>query len=135
MPSKLNILIAVLALVLPLIASLSAISFASVSPPKEEVKQCDTSFEGRCTMTLDLKRGDHVSGTVSVSNDSGNRADFWIADPSGATVYKSGIIHGGGTLLFTAYRPGAYVLTFEDSLLSPSKQITVVYAASPRSDC
>jgi hypothetical protein len=96
-----------------------------------QVDQCEASPGSQCTLTFNLQNGDAVSGSVSVSGGSGNDVNFWITDPTGATIYNAGRISGGTTFSFTADTAGAYILYFDNSFsIISSKYVTVSYDVS-----
>lgn len=80
------------------------------------------------TLTFNLKNGQRVSGSLSISGGSGNDIDFWITDPVGATLLNFGRVSQGRSFEFTANQDGAYTLHFGNTFsLISTKTVNLTY--------
>ena len=92
------------------------------------VQNCKISPGTQCLLAFILVPGDYVSGLISVSGGSGRDVNFWVTDPSGATVYNAGRVTASTDFSFTAAQGGTYTLHLDNSFsIITGKQVTVSY--------
>jgi len=80
------------------------------------------------TVAISLTNGDQVTGSLSITGGSGNDVNFWVTDPSGATIENLGRVSQGGSFQFSAVQSGGYTLHIDNSFsILSSKQVTLTY--------
>lgn len=65
-------------------------------------------------LTFNLGNGQRFSGSLSIGG-GGNDIEFWVKDPTGATILNWGRVYSGRSFEFTANKDGAYTLHFDNS--------------------
>lgn len=79
------------------------------------------------TRSFGLKKGDKVSGSISVVGGTGNDVDFYVTDPQENTVLSYDRVTQT-SFSFTASTTGTYVLHFDNSFSwISSKSVTLDY--------
>jgi hypothetical protein len=80
------------------------------------------------TLVFNLQTGQKFTGSLAISGGSGNDINFWVTDPTGATILNLGRVSQGGSFDFTAQASGAYTLYFDNSFsLLSSKTASLTY--------
>ena len=96
-----------------------------------EVKTTSVPAGYVSTLTLNLQKGQTLSGSLSISGGSGNDVDFHVTNPQGSTIIDRGRVSGGTSFSFTADSDGAYTLHFDNSFsLFSSKEVRTTYDVS-----
>ena len=132
----LKVLATSLAVVLPLVAVLIVVTLGAFPTTSAKTQSCTVSPSGQCSVTFNLRRGDQVSGSVSIKGNSAGETNFWVADPTGANIYNGGKVSSVTSFLFSAGGAGAYVLHFNSFVSSlTTRLVTLNYNVVAPADC
>ena len=125
-----------LAVALPLVAVLIVVNLGAFPITSAKTQSCTVSPSGQCSVTFNLRRGDQVSGSVSIKGSSTGETNFWVTDPGGASIYNGGKVSGVTSFFFSAGGAGAYALHF-NSLVSSlaTRLVTLNYNVVAPADC
>jgi hypothetical protein len=82
------------------------------------------------TTTINLNKGDVVSGSVNVSGGVGNDINFYISDPNGNNVVNLSHVTQF-SFSFTAPSTGTYIVHFDNTIGLLQKSVTFTYNVTP----
>jgi hypothetical protein len=82
------------------------------------------------TTTLNLNKGNVVSGNVNVSGGVGNDINFYISDPNGNNVVNLSHVTQS-SYSFTAQSTGTYTVHFDNTIGLLQKSVTFTYNTTP----
>jgi hypothetical protein len=116
-----------IALFLGILAILSlSIAFSLVNASSVQTVQVAPLSQE--TLVFNLDSGQQFTGSLSISGGSGNDINFWITDPTGATILNLGRVSQGRSFDFTAQASGAYTFYFDNSFsLLSTKTVSLTY--------
>ncbi len=131
-----KVLAASVAVALPLVAVLIVANLGAFPVTFAKTQSCTVSPGGQCLVTFNLRRSDQVSGSVSIKSNSNDETNFWVTNPSGASIYNGGKVSSVTSFFFSAGEAGAYVLHFNSFVSSlTTRLVTLSYNVAAPADC